>query len=204
MIDSVAMPHMFPMIRAGGLFILTMGIGVILGALWPRRRMAMLIAGGAGATLAIILTADLLTRPLGVPSRIQFWALAAAIVLEAVLIRVVVARYKRAGERPSLSADGDHFRSLVCSARTLRHGERSYCPQDFARNFFESRLAHRWRAEAIVRQLHVCRSQQHAGRVSGLIIERLGPSIQRPNPSHVTLVEPLTEPTDAEMLACPS
>jgi hypothetical protein len=104
MIDSLAMPHMFPMIRAGGLFILTMGIGVIFGALWPRRRIAMLIAGGAGATLAIILTADLLTRPLGVPTRIQFWALAAAIVLEVVLIRVAVARYKRAGERPFLLA----------------------------------------------------------------------------------------------------
>jgi hypothetical protein len=104
LIDSVAMPHMFPMIRAGGLFILIMGIGVIFGALWPRRRMAMLIAGGTGATLAIILTADLLTRPLGVPTRTQFWALAAAIALEIVLIGIVVARYKRAGERPFLLA----------------------------------------------------------------------------------------------------
>ena len=81
-----------------------MGVGVILGGLWPRRRIAMLIAGGAGATLAIILTADLLTRPLGVPTRIQFWALAAAIALETVLIRIVVARYKHAGERPFLLA----------------------------------------------------------------------------------------------------
>lgn len=104
MIDSVAMPHVFPMIRAGGLFILIMGAGVILGGLWPRRRIALLMAGGAGATLAIILTADLLTRPLGVPTRIQFWALAAAIALEIMLIRVVVARYKRAGERPFLLA----------------------------------------------------------------------------------------------------
>jgi hypothetical protein len=104
MIDSVAMPHMFPMIRAGGLFIFIMGVGVLLGGLWPRRRMAMLIAGGAAATVAIILTANVLTRPLGVPTRIQFWALAAAIVLEMVLIRVVVARYKRAGERPFLLA----------------------------------------------------------------------------------------------------
>ena len=104
MIDSVAMPHIFPMIRAGGLFIFIMGIGVVVGGLWPRRRMVMLIAGGAGATLAIILTANALTRPLGVPTRTQFWALAAAIALEIVLIRVVVARYKRAGERPFLLA----------------------------------------------------------------------------------------------------
>ncbi len=104
MIDSVAMPHMFPMIRGGGLFIFVMGVGVILGALWSRRRMTMLIAGGAGATLAIILTADVLARPLGAPTRLQFWALAAAIALEIVLIRVVVARYKRAGERPFLLA----------------------------------------------------------------------------------------------------
>jgi hypothetical protein len=104
LIDSVAMPHLFPMIRAGGLFILIMGVGVIFGGLWPRRRMAMLIAGSAGATLAIILTANVLTRPLGVPTRTQFWALAVAIVLEMALIRVVVARYKRAGERPFLLA----------------------------------------------------------------------------------------------------
>lgn len=98
------MPHMFPMIRAGGLFILIMGIGVLLGGLWPRLRMAMLMAGGAGATLAIILTANVLTRPLGVPTRTQFWALLAAIALEIVLIRVAVARYKGAGERPFLFA----------------------------------------------------------------------------------------------------
>lgn len=104
MIDSVAMPHLFPMIRAGGVFIFIMGVGVILGGLWPRRRMAMLIAGGAGATLAIILTANVLTRPIGVPTRAQFWALAAAIALEIVLIRIVVARYKRSGERPFLLA----------------------------------------------------------------------------------------------------
>ena len=93
----------------------------------------MLIAGGAGATLAIILTANVLTRPLGVPTRTQFWALAAAIALEIVLIRFVVARYKqRRGtavsvrdficRRPSLSADGDHLRSFVRLARTLRDG----------------------------------------------------------------------------------
>ena len=130
MIDSVAMPHMFPMIRGGGLFLLVMGVGVILGALWPRRRMTMLIAGGAGATLAIILTADVLARPLGAPTRLQFWALAAAIALEIVLIRVVVARYKRAGERPFLLAilfvvglhflPSAHLRSPVRGARSRR------------------------------------------------------------------------------------
>lgn len=102
MLDSIAMPHLFPMIRAGGLFILIMGLGVLLGGLWPRLRMPTLIAGGAAATLAIILTANALTRPLGLPTRVQAWALVAAIVLEMVLIRVVVARYKRAGERPFL------------------------------------------------------------------------------------------------------
>lgn len=104
MIDSLAMAHFFPMIRAGGVFILCMGIGVILGGLWPARRVFMLIAGAGVATLAIILLAELLARPLGVPTPIQYWALAAAIALEAVLIRVVVARYKRAGERTFLLA----------------------------------------------------------------------------------------------------
>lgn len=81
-----------------------MGIGVLLGGLWPRRRMALLMAGGAAATVAIILTANVLTRPLGMPTQIQFWALVAAIALEMVLIRIVVARYKRDGERPFLLA----------------------------------------------------------------------------------------------------
>lgn len=104
MLDSIAMPHLFPMVRAGGLFILIMGVGVLLSGVWPRRRMAMLIAGGAAATVAIILTANVLTRPLGLPTRLQVWALVAAIALEIVLIRVVVARYKRDGERPFLLA----------------------------------------------------------------------------------------------------
>lgn len=81
-----------------------MGVGVLLGGLWPRRRMALLMAGGAAATVAIILTANVLTRPLGMPTQIQFWALVAAIALEMVLIRIVVARYKRDGERPFLLA----------------------------------------------------------------------------------------------------
>jgi hypothetical protein len=101
-IQTLAMPHAFPLIRAGGLFIFIMGIGVICGGVFPSQRRLFLILGAAGATVAITLLASALSRSLGTPTRIQIWALAAAIVLEMALIGGVVARYKAAGERTFL------------------------------------------------------------------------------------------------------
>jgi hypothetical protein len=96
------MSHSFPMVRAGGLFILIMGLGVVLGGVFSSQRRLLLALGGAAATLVMILTANTLTRPLGSPTLTQYWALAASILLEVVLIRFVVARYREGGERTFL------------------------------------------------------------------------------------------------------
>ena len=98
------MAHSFPMVRAGGLFILIMGIGVALGGLFPGLRKALLVMGGTAATMAIIFFADALTRPLGRPTANQIWALGVAILFEMALIFAVVRRYRNSGERTFLLA----------------------------------------------------------------------------------------------------
>ena len=108
MMDTLTNPSTyaahFPMIRAGGLFILIMGVAVLLGALLPKRRRLLLILGGTAATLAIVLTAGRLSAPYGKPTPVQFYFLFGSIALEGVLIRVAVARYRAAGERALLLA----------------------------------------------------------------------------------------------------
>ncbi len=107
------MSHAFPLVRAGGLFIGIMGIGVILGGMFAGRRMLLLTLGGIAATTFTILFANELTRPLGLPTTMQVRALVGAVLVEALLIGVVVGRFKRAGERPLmlaiLVAVGIHF-----------------------------------------------------------------------------------------------
>ena len=104
MINGSDMAHSFPMIRAGGLFILIMGIGVALGGVFSAQRKLCLALGGGAATIAIVLTASVLSRPFGEPSYLQLWALGGSILLEVVLISYVVASYKRARERVFLLA----------------------------------------------------------------------------------------------------
>jgi hypothetical protein len=50
-LDAVTFAHTFPMVRAGGVFILIMGSGVVLGAVLPKRRRLLLILGAAVATI---------------------------------------------------------------------------------------------------------------------------------------------------------
>jgi hypothetical protein len=92
------------MVRAGGLFILLMGFGVLAGAIIPARRRSLLIFGAAAATVAITLFSGRLSAPYGSPSRLQLWFLFGSIALEVVLIRFVVARFREAGERSLLLA----------------------------------------------------------------------------------------------------
>jgi hypothetical protein len=98
------MTHSFPMVRAGGLFILIMGAGVALGSFFSAQRRLFLALGGGSATIAIVLSAGALSDPFGEPSHLQLWALGGSILLEVVLIRYVVAVYKSAGERVFLLA----------------------------------------------------------------------------------------------------
>ena len=104
MIETLAMSHTFPMSSAGGLFILMMGIGVTLGGIFSKHRKPLLVLGAVVGSIAIGVSVNALTRPLGLPTPIQYWALAAAILLEVVLIRVVVGRYRRSGEHTLLLA----------------------------------------------------------------------------------------------------
>jgi hypothetical protein len=94
----------FPMIRAGGLFILIMGLAVVLGAILHKARRLFLILGGIAATVVIVLTAAPLSAPLGKPTSLQFYFLFGSIALEIVLIRLAVARYRATGERSLLLA----------------------------------------------------------------------------------------------------
>jgi hypothetical protein len=92
------------MIRAGGLFILIMGCGVLLGALLPVYRKVFLGIAVAVASLAMVFLGPGLSASLGPPTRLQLMALIGAILIEGPLIRVAVARYRAAGERPLLLA----------------------------------------------------------------------------------------------------
>lgn len=110
---EILRPDLFPMVRAGGLFILLVGAGVVLGGMFPRWHLAFLGVGAAGATTSIILFAARLSLPYGAPTSMQLGFLVASIVLEIVLIRVVVARTQAKGERPKelgiLFVVGLHF-----------------------------------------------------------------------------------------------
>jgi len=97
-------PQSFPLMRAGGLFILIMGVATLLGALIHSQRRVLLTAGAVSATLAIILFAARLSAPYGVPTRLQVGFLGGAIVAEAILIRLAVARYRASGQRSLLLA----------------------------------------------------------------------------------------------------
>ena len=107
------------MIRAGGLFITMMGVGVLAGAVLPARRRSLLMFGAGAATAAIVLFAGRLSAPYGKPSPLQLWFLFGSIVLEAILIRFAVMRYKAAGERSLLLAIlfvvGIHFLPMSVS-----------------------------------------------------------------------------------------
>jgi hypothetical protein len=92
------------MVRAGGVFILIMGVGVGLGALVAKRRRLLLVLGAVVATIAIILLAARLSAPFGTPTRLQLWFLFGSIAAEAVLVRVAVRLYRLAGERSLLLA----------------------------------------------------------------------------------------------------
>lgn len=103
-LDPSSWAYAFPMIRAGGVFIFIMGAGVVLGALLPARRRLLLVIGAAVATIAIVVSAAPLSAPFGRPTNLQLWFLFGSILAEAILIRVAVARYRRADERSLLLA----------------------------------------------------------------------------------------------------
>jgi hypothetical protein len=93
------MSHAFPMLRAGGLFIMLAGLGVALGGVFPPQRKLLLALGGGLATVVICLSASALSQPFGPPSNAQIAALVGSIALELLLVALVVKRFQAAGER---------------------------------------------------------------------------------------------------------
>jgi hypothetical protein len=78
---------------------MVIGTGVIIGALWPRRRWHLFSVGLGLASLLTAITAVSLSQPLGVPTLPQVRALAAALVVEVALIAVLGQRYKNPENR---------------------------------------------------------------------------------------------------------
>jgi hypothetical protein len=92
------------MVRAGGLFILVMGVGVVLGSVVPTLRRSLLAAAVVLATASIVVFGPALSASMGGPTPTQLWFLVGAIALEALFIGLAVAKYRRAGERALLLA----------------------------------------------------------------------------------------------------
>ena len=107
----------FPMVPAGGLFIAIVGIGIVLGALFPNKRDFLLISAFVVAAAALVIFAGRLMAPFGNPTRLQLWFLFGSIALEIVLFLFAMPRYRKAGERSarlaSLFIVGIHFLPMV-------------------------------------------------------------------------------------------
>ena len=103
----------FPMAPAGGLFVAIIGVGIVLGALFPNNRDFLLICAFVVATAALFIFGGRLMAPFGNPTGLQLWFLFGSIALEIVLFRFGLARYRKAGERSarlaSLFIVGLHF-----------------------------------------------------------------------------------------------
>lgn len=85
----------FPLIRGGGVFLITVGAAMIFGASAMRLRYLALGAGALIGSVATALAAAPLAAPHGAPDGFQLASLAAAVVLEVlaiVLLGPVVAR----------------------------------------------------------------------------------------------------------------
>jgi hypothetical protein len=89
----------YPLAPSGGLFILILGLGIGLGALFLRARYLLLGASGAIAVLTLSVFARSLAAPFGVPNSFQIWSLAIAIAFEAAAIFMAIRRLRARGER---------------------------------------------------------------------------------------------------------
>lgn len=74
--------ELFPLIRAGGLFLAIVGIAILLGAVQFKWRNLLLGAGAMLATAMTIAGAAHLAAPYGAPTRLQIWSLVVAVLLE--------------------------------------------------------------------------------------------------------------------------
>jgi Ca2+/Na+ antiporter len=110
--------HPFPMIRAGGLFVMLIGAGIVVGALLGAAHIvAPLLAGAVAALFSLSVFRRRLTAPLGQPTRRQRRILFLSITLEMLLCGLVAYVLRNAPARVFwlwiLVAVGAHFLMLA-------------------------------------------------------------------------------------------
>lgn len=103
--------EVFPLIRAGGVFIVAAGASILLGAAFFRARYAIFGAGAALGALATALTAAPLSAPFGAPTSIQLVSLVVAVGVEVILLIRVLRRGRdeREATLGVLTIVGGHF-----------------------------------------------------------------------------------------------
>ncbi len=103
----------FPLIRGGGLFLLTAGASIVIGAFRFRARYAIFAVGAAIGGVATSLLAAPLAAPFGPPDLFQVLSLVVAVAVEAALLTPVVRGLSTHGERETtlaiLTIVGGHF-----------------------------------------------------------------------------------------------
>lgn len=99
MVTDLTYAHAFPLVRAGGLFLGIVGMGIIIGGVLPRLRDATLAVSGVIAAVATTFLAHRLAAPFGTPTALQVWSLVGAVALELALIPLVVRRLRSRGPR---------------------------------------------------------------------------------------------------------
>ncbi|MFJ2738644.1 DUF6609 family protein [Streptomyces sp. NPDC087440] len=93
---TASVPHPYPLIRGGGLFLLCVGLGFLLGWIVQSRWVPFAIGGGVAGFVASGLSA--LLPSLGSTSFVQIAGLVGSFVLEMGLIYLVVSRYQKQPE----------------------------------------------------------------------------------------------------------
>jgi hypothetical protein len=78
--------HPYPMIRSGGLFLIMIGTGIILGAIFPEHSWHAFGISVFVGSVALTLWARSLTAPLGIPTRSQIGTLIIAVIVELIFI----------------------------------------------------------------------------------------------------------------------
>lgn len=91
--------HAFPLLHAGGLFLLIVGAAIALGALVFRRRYLVLAIAACAGAVVLIMFSRALSAPYGAPTTLQTSALAAAVFVEGLLFAVLMPRVGARGER---------------------------------------------------------------------------------------------------------
>ena len=99
MITDPTYAQAFPLVRAGGVFLGIVGMGIIIGGVLPRFRGVTLAVSGAIAAVVTTLLAQRLAAPFGAPTALQLWSLVGAVALELALIPLVVRRFRSKGPR---------------------------------------------------------------------------------------------------------